>query len=91
LLAHPPGRYEPWSPTEELLAQLIEEVSIVASERRRKAPREVHRPGTPRRPSAPTPAAAAAAANPNGAGTAVGHLAVARAFADRGRVRVGGR
>lgn len=33
-----------WSVSTELLAQLIEEVSILAAERRRKQPREVPRP-----------------------------------------------
>lgn len=34
--------------TEELLAQLIEEVSVLAADRRRKEPREVWRPGQER-------------------------------------------
>jgi hypothetical protein len=34
-----------WGVTEELLAQLIEEVSVLTADRRRKEPREVPRPG----------------------------------------------
>lgn len=33
-----------WTTDTELLAQLVEEVSILAAERRRKSPREVPRP-----------------------------------------------
>ncbi|NEA53598.1 hypothetical protein G3I60_05355 [Streptomyces sp. SID13666] len=33
-----------WTVQTELLAQLIEEVSLIASERRRETPREIHRP-----------------------------------------------
>lgn len=34
----------PWGLTEELTAQLIEEVSVLAADRRRKEPRSVPRP-----------------------------------------------
>lgn len=34
----------PWGQVEELLAQLVEEVSILASDHRRKKPREIPRP-----------------------------------------------
>lgn len=34
----------PWGYVEELLAQLIEEVSVLTADRRRKEPREVRRP-----------------------------------------------
>lgn len=37
-----------WGSTEELLAQLIEEVSVLAADRRRKEPRQLPRP-KPRR------------------------------------------
>lgn len=41
-----------WSIDTELLAQLIEEVSILAAEQRRRKPREVRRPDFLRRNSA---------------------------------------
>jgi hypothetical protein len=38
-----------WTVEDELLAQLIEEVSILAAEQRRKKPRQIPRPGQPSR------------------------------------------
>lgn len=35
----------PWGVTDELLAQLVEEVSVLTSDRRRKEPIEIPRPG----------------------------------------------
>jgi hypothetical protein len=37
----------PWGVTEELLAQLVEEVSVLAADRRRKDPITIPRPGQP--------------------------------------------
>ncbi|SDH68962.1 hypothetical protein SAMN05421505_12090 [Sinosporangium album] len=45
----PEARAQPWDATHELLAQLIEEVGILAADHRRKKPREVPRPAYMRR------------------------------------------
>lgn len=42
-----------WGHVEELLAQLIEEVSVLTADRRRKKPREVRRPDAMRAASSP--------------------------------------
>ncbi len=45
-LARLPGDEVVWSTNTELLARLVEEISILSSDRRRKKPLEIPRPGT---------------------------------------------
>lgn len=69
-----------WGWNEELLAQLIEEVSVLAADKRRKEPRQVHRPFTP----APQEAGGVVTTSTGGA-VAHGHEAMLAMFA--GKVR----
>jgi predicted phage gp36 major capsid-like protein len=73
-----------WTVTKELLAQVIEEVSILAAEKRRKEPVSVHRP----------PALEDAAAVPQGNSPRqprmTGHRKMLAAAARRGMVQVSG-
>ena len=72
----------PWGYLEELLAQLLEELSVLTSDRRRKEPLSVPRPG----------AARAAARTPSGGKVASGARAMQAQFgaqaAARGAARV---
>jgi hypothetical protein len=47
----------PWGQVEELLAQIVEEVSVLAADHRRKEPRQIPRPyaRTQQRPAAQRP------------------------------------
>ncbi|MEU3504730.1 hypothetical protein ABZ726_29750 [Streptomyces hundungensis] len=74
-----------WTVHSELLAQLIEEVSLLASDRRREKPRTVHRPYGPTA-VAPSNSAAAQQAPPSMSG----HRAMLAAAARRGMVRSSG-
>ena len=49
LLVRPAGQEETWTRTHELLATLVEVMSVAASERRLKKPIEVPRPRPPKR------------------------------------------
>jgi hypothetical protein len=51
-------RDKAWPISTELLAQLIEEVGVLAAEHRRKKPRQVPRPGQPHRRQRRRPVAA---------------------------------
>lgn len=73
-----------WTVHSELLAQLIEEVSLLASDRRREKPRTVRRPYGPAVPQGN--GAAAQQAPPSMSG----HRAMLAAAARRGMVRSGG-
>jgi hypothetical protein len=72
-----------WTITTELLAQLIEEVSLLASDRRRNEPRTVHRPFN--RAAASGSGAQAQQASPSMSG----HRAMLAAATRRGMVRTG--
>ncbi|MFF4188107.1 hypothetical protein ACFYZ9_33425 [Streptomyces sp. NPDC001691] len=74
-----------WTVQSELLAQLIEEVSLLASDRRRDKPRTVHRPYGPSA-VAPSNGPVAQQARP----PMSGHRAMLAAAARRGMVRSGG-
>lgn len=66
---------EYWSADRELLAQLIEVTSIVASDRKLKKPIEVKRPKAVQQETKKSRGIQ-------------GHLAIARAWSNKGRVRV---
>jgi hypothetical protein len=76
-LTNRPDPTEPyWGATHELLAQVVEEVSVLASDRRRKKPREIERP-------------AYLTGGKRGGGRRLGYLEMAARLAGMGRVRHG--
>jgi hypothetical protein len=86
-LAHPAGEHAPWSVQDELLAQLLEEVSVVASQRQRKEPLRVPRPWDKHTPAVTDPRAV----EDGTAGPVLrGNAAVAAKAAGMGRVRRAG-
>lgn len=88
-MASPAGKYEsPWRVETELLAQLVEVMSVLASERRLKKPLEVPRPDSVTRE--PEPTTDPSTVTPATTGKVVGHLAVAAMFAGQGKVRASG-
>lgn len=72
----------PWGWAEELLAQVIEEVSVLAADKRRKEPRQVKRPFDT---GSPEESNVGLTTNASGGQTAVGHDAVLAMFASRMR------
>jgi hypothetical protein len=96
-LACPPGDFTPWTTRDELTAQLIEEVAVLAADQRRKKPRTVTRPvwlarlQSGRDPVTGTaPVTDPSTVSTETSGEIRGHLAVAAKFAAVGRVRVSG-
>ena len=71
-----------WGYTEELIAQVLEEVSVIASDHRRKKPRQVPRPGAKTDPAS-TREKALATANTAGPNVIRGHKAMLAAYAAR--------
>jgi hypothetical protein len=78
-----------WTVNTELLAQLIEEVSILASDRRRETPTSIPRPYTPDAPAAPQHRGAQQPQQTDAASQMSGHRQMLAAAMQRGMVRSG--